>query len=72
MAIALRDIYCTKQIADKVECYNRQYAHIGTFPVDLILPRLQTSYKIIDRWVDWTGGLSKIPGKTFWWSTCGG
>ena len=62
-------IYCTKQIGDNVECYNRHYQHLLTLPFQDILPLLHESYKVIEIWKDWTGGLDQTPGYTLWWDT---
>lgn len=68
MEIDHSKVYVTKQIGDRVECYNRAYTHIGTAGVEM-LATMAAHHKVISEWSDWTGGLTNEQGVSLWWDT---
>ena len=61
-------VYVTKQVGDRIECYNRRYVHLGTTGVGILII-MGANHKVTSEWPGWTGGLSGVPGMTWWWDT---
>lgn len=61
-------VYMTKQIGERVECYDRTYCLLGVVDSSF-LSEMEVKYNIINTWKGYTGGNSVEPGNALWWKT---